>query len=452
MSARERRRLPVSVLKYRDYRLLWSGQAIVVVGTQMQSVALAWQVYALTGSVVQLGLLGLVRAITLMVASLIGGPMADRSNRRRLLLITQTMMSLQALALAALTYSGVISVWQIFVIGAITSATSAFDGPARQALIPTLIPRDRLTDAMSLNILAMNTARMVGPAIGGVSLALLGAGTTYALHASTFLAVIVALVVMQTRSAAPSTRQSGLQAITEGLRFIAGSQVIWGIMVLDFAATLLGSTVGLAPVFAEDVLRAGPTGLGLLLSAPAAGSVFGGFVLSVVRLPVRPGNLMVLAVIGYGACLAAFGFTTTIPLALLALFGAGLADSLSVAVRHTIRTLATPDELRGRVSAAHSALAMGGPRLGEFQSGMSAALMGPRWAMFAGGVGCMVAAVLMKRFAPAMSSWSVADVPPHADNAEAATTTGPTVAAAAGAGAHRDGSHPAPSRVGTTRS
>jgi MFS family permease len=358
---------------------------------------------------VQLGLLGLVRAIALMSASFAGGAVADRRNRRTVMLVTQLTLLLLSLSLALATILDSVNVFVLYVVAAAMAATQAFDGPARQALIPALVPRSQLAPAMSLNMLAMSTARMAGPAVGGVSVAVLGVGGTYILDSTSFLATIFALLVMRTSMAAPEAKGSGLAAVLEGLSFIKTNPIIWGIMGLDFLATLLGSTVGLAPVFAEDVLDVGPQGLGLLLSAPAAGSVIGALLISFMPNPNRPGYTLVLSVVAYGVFLALFGASTGLVMALLMLLGAGAADSVSVAMRHTVRNLATPDELRGRVAAAHSALAMGGPRLGEFQSGITASFIGPRWAMVAGGLAVIGVAALVGWRVPAVTTYRYDD-------------------------------------------
>jgi hypothetical protein len=427
---RPRSRLPVAVLRHRDYRLLWIGQFISTLGTQMHAVALSWQVWELTGNPVYLGLLGLVRAVALMGMSLVGGQQADSRNRRTLLLVTQSVLVALSASLALATFAGRVNVTMLFVVAALVAATGAFDAPARQALIPNLVPRDQLASAMSLNILAMSVARMAGPAIGGVSVALLGVAGTYTLDAASFLWTIAALLLMRTRMTAPAVRTAGFAAVVEGLRFIRTTPIIWGIMLMDFLANLLGSSMGLAPVFAESVLNAGPQGLGLLLSAPAAGAVFGGFVISLVPGIQRPGRIVVGSVMAYGLCLALFGLAPTLLLALFALFGAGAVDSVSVAMRHTVRNLATPDALRGRVAASHSALAMGGPRLGEFQSGMTAALIGPRGAMVAGGVGVMIVAGAIAWLVPAVMRYRFDDPDESQGTGSVAVNSQDVVAAA----------------------
>jgi MFS family permease len=395
-----RSRLPVFVLKHRDYRLLWIGQFVSTLGTQMHTVALSWQVYDLTGSIFQLGLLGLVRAASLMGTSFLGGALADSRNRRNLMLVTQSIMLALTSSLAALTLFGTVNIWMLYGFAAVIAATSAFDGPARQALIPNLVPRHELGAAISLQTLAMSTARMVGPAVGGVTVGVIGIAATYALDSASFLAVIVALLLMRTQMVAPVLASRGMEAIREGLRFIIATPVIWGIMLLDFLATLVGSTVGLAPVFAKDVLHAGPQGLGLLLSAPAAGAVIGAVIVSLMPQFERPGRMVVVSVLVYGICLVLFGMSGSLLPALLALAGAGAADSVSVAMRQMVRTIATPDELLGRVAAAHSALAMGGPRLGEFQSGMTAAMM-------LGGAGCVLIALAIGKFIPPVMQYEI---------------------------------------------
>lgn len=410
MNDRGRRDLPIGVLRYHDFRWLWIGQFISVFGTQMHQVALSWQVYQLTGSVAQLGLLGLVRALALMLASLFGGAVADRSNRRRLMFVTQSLLLLLSAFLAVVTWTDTVTVGILYAVAMLAAAVSAFDGPARQALIPALVPRDRLAASMSLFSMGFSLARLGGPAAGGMTIAAIGVGGAYAIDAASFLGVIIALTVMRTRIETPPATTRGFAAIVEGWRFIVATPVIFGVMLIDFLATLFGSTVGLAPVFAEDVLRAGPTGLGFLLAAPAAGALLGATLLGFIPQPRHPGRTVVLAVVVYGGCLAAFGLSTSLAMALLFLAGAGAADAVSVAMRHTVRNLATPDALRGRVAAAHSALAMGGPRLGEFQSGMTAALIGPRWAMVAGGLACAGVAIALARLIPAVGAYSMGDV------------------------------------------
>jgi len=405
-----RRELPVTVLRHRDYRLIWAGEAVSGVGTQMHAIALSWQVFEITGSVALLGLLGLVRAISLMTVSLAGGAIADSVNRRHLLIVTNLILLLLSGGLALATQADAVNVPMLFVVAALVAAVSSFDGPARQALIPTLVPRARIPDAMSVNILTGNVADMFGPAVGGFAIALIGVAGTYTIDAVSFLAVVLALLLMDERdSARVRISRGSIAMVAEGLRFVRRTPVIYGIMLLDFLATILGATIALTPVFAEIIFDAGPQGLGLLNSAPAVGAVCGAAVMSVVRPPQRPGRVILLAIASYGIFLMLFGLSPNIWVALIFLAGYGASDAVSMTMRHTIRNLATPDHLRGRVAATHSTFSSGGPRLGEFQTGMMASLIGIRATPIIGGIGCIIVALGIAKLIPAVLNYEFAD-------------------------------------------
>jgi MFS family permease len=402
---RKRRELPIEVLRYRDYRYLWAGSFISVLGTQMHAVAIAYQVFQITGSVALLGVLGLVRAIALMGTSLIGGMVVDSRDRRKLMLTTQVILVCLSLSLAISTWLDIVNVYVLYAVAAAAAVTLSFDQPARQAILPALVPRDKLTAAMSLNILSSNVGMMAGPAVGGIAIATVGVAGTYAIDSLTFLGTITALLVMRTEFKVPAIRVTGLPAIREGLKFIKMTPVIYGVMLIDFSATLLGSMIGLAPVFAETVHNIGPRGLGFLYSAPAFGSVMGAAFMSMVRQPKKPGRVIVGAVVAYGAFLVLFGLSPSFWLALLCLAGAGMSDAVSMTMRHTVRLLATPDALRGRIGATHSAFSAGGPRLGEFQAGMTASFIGPQGAMVAGGGAVILVAIGISRLIPAVREY-----------------------------------------------
>ena len=401
---RKRREFPIEVLKYRDYRYLWAGSFISVLGTQMHAVAIAWQVYDITGSAALLGVLGLVRAIALISMSLIGGMVVDSRDRRKVMLITQSILVSMSLSLAITTYFDIVNVFVLYVVAAAAAITSSFDQPARQAILPALVPKDKLTSAMSLNILSANVGMMAGPALGGVAIFTVGVAGTYLLDSLTFLGTIFALLVMKTEFKTPAVRLRGIPAIREGLQFIKVTPVIYGVMLIDFSATLLGSMIGLAPVFA-DLVFDNPRGLGLLYSAPALGSVIGAATMSMLPQAKKPGKVIVAAVCAYGGFLVLFGLSPSLWFALACLVGAGMSDAVSMTMRHTVRLLATPDALRGRVAATHSAFSAGGPRLGEFQAGMTASLIGPQAAMMAGGTGVILAAIGISQLIPAVRNY-----------------------------------------------
>lgn len=403
-----------AALKHRDFRLLWAGQFVSTVGTQMQTVALGWQIYLLTGSPLNLGLLGLVRAVPTIAFALVGGTFADARDRRRLLIITQALLALFSLGLAVATGTGNASVGLIYLVTILTATVDVFDDPARQALIPNLVPRHRLAQAITLNIVSGNIAAVAGPAIGGLAIAAFGLTATYAIDAASFGAVIVALLAMRERPGVPLGARGGIHAVLEGLRFVRENPVILSLMVLDFLATLFGSALVLLPIFASEILGVGADGLGLLYAAPAAGAVAGGLVLSALPVARRPGRMVILSVAAYGLAIAIFGAAPSFFVALLALAASGAADTVSMTFRHTIRQLATPDPLRGRIAAVHSVFAGGGPELGNFEAGLTARLFGTQPAVIAGGLATIVIAAGVALVSPRIRTYRIDEPEPSA--------------------------------------
>jgi MFS family permease len=398
-----------AALKHRDFRLLWSGQFISTLGTQMQNVALGWQIYLLTGSALQLGVLGLMRAIPTITFSLVGGALADARDRRRLLITTQIILAAFSAVLAIATQAEFVSVTLIYAVTLMTATADCFDDPARQALIPNLVPRHRLPQALTLNILAGNVATIVGPAVGGVAIATFGLGFTYWLNVSSFGAVIVALVLMHERPAVPVIARGGIHAVIDGLRFVRQNPVILSLMTIDFLATFFGSALVLLPIFASDILAVGPRGLGFLYSAPAFGAVLGGLVLTALPTSRKPGR-MVLGSIGcYGVAIIAFGAAPTFLVALLALGASGAADTVSMTFRHTIRQLATPDHLRGRIAAVHAVFSGGGPELGDFEAGVTARIFGTQPAVIIGGIAVVLVAGGAALFSPRIRDYTLGE-------------------------------------------
>lgn len=397
--------LPTDIFRYRDYRYLWGGAFMAVLGTQMSTVAIAYHLFQMTNSVAMLGVLGLIRAVAVISTSIVGGMVVDARDRRNVLLTTQSSYVLLGLTLAALTWSGAINVPLLILIGGVMAIVASFDQPARQVVLPSLVPSDRLAQAMSLNMLSNAVGQMAGPALGGMAIYALGLAGTYAINAFAFLGTVAAVLAMHTRFPPPERRTSGIVALGEGLRFMRRSPVIYGVMLIDFWATLLATVNGLAPVFAEVVHNVGPRGLGLLYSAPAVGAIIGASMMGVIAQPRKPGMVVVWSVCAYGCFLALFGIAPSLIVALGCLAGAGFCNSVSATLRHTIRFMATPDALRGRIAGAHSALAAGGPRLGEFQAGITASLIGPQAAMFAGGSAVVAATLLIVRVIPAIRQY-----------------------------------------------
>lgn len=389
------------MLRHYDYRLLWSGQLVSLAGTQIQTVALAWQVYILTNSPLQLGFLGFLRAVPVIVLSLLGGVFADSVDRRRLLVLTQSIMLLLSALLAVATALGMATIPFIYLMTLLSGAASAFDNPARQALIPGLVPRDELAAALTLNITARQVATILGPTVGGLIVGGAGIAPAYVVDAVSYGAVIAALVLMRADIRGPLVgRGGGLGAMLEGFTFVRRNPLIVSMMGLDFLATFFGSVQALLPIYARDILQVGAEGLGFLYTATSVGAMLGAVILSGRRRIHAQGSVLLLSIAAYGLCVAAFGLSHTFWLSAILLGGSGAADTVSTVLRGSILQLATPDELRGRVTAVHMAFAMGGPQLGQVRAGVFADLFTPAGAAVSGGLVCVAAVLAVAALVP----------------------------------------------------
>jgi MFS family permease len=392
-------------LRHRDFRLLWCADTVSALGTQMQRVAITWQVFELTHSAFSLGLLGLFRFLPTLLFGLVGGVAADQRDRRKILIWTQTAMMVSTAVLAVTAFTDSASMPLIYGITFLSSAISALSNPSKQALIPALVPRRELVGAAAVVNLSMQIASVVGPAVGGVVIGVSGVGVAYAIDSLSFLAVIGAVLAMRTRPELVPITMRGFAAAIEGLRFLWGAPILLSVMALDFVATFFGASTTLMPIFAETVHHVGARGLGLLLSSAAVGSVIGGVALGSLPIPNRPGRVIVSAIFAYGACIGGFGLSPNMPLAMLFLAGSGAADSISMAMRHSIRNLVTPDEYRGRVAATHSTFAQGGPQLGELNAGALASLIGAPSAVAIGGTLTVLSCLVAVRKVPALVAY-----------------------------------------------
>jgi MFS family permease len=393
------RRSSFSALQYRDFRLLWIGQLVSVTGSQMQLIAINWHVYLLTKSPLALGAVGLVRVVPIVLCSLLGGLVADAFDRKRLILGAQTVMLLSAGVLAAITTSGLQSVWPIYLLTAISSAATAFDNPARQALLPMLVPAEEFPNAVSLGMIALHVSMISGPALAGIILSGLGPALVYALNALSFLAVIIAVLLMRASGRVDSAEGSqasrvSLGALREGLSFVWRTPIIVQTMTLDFVATFFASATALLPIFAAEILHVGARGLGLLGAAPAVGSVIAALAMARLGMLSRQGATVIGAIGVYGAATIAFGLSKVFWFSLLMLALTGAADTVSTVLRQTIRQLVTPNHLRGRMTSVNMIFFMGGPQLGEMEAGVLAKLLGAPLSVVTGGIGCLIAVVL----------------------------------------------------------
>lgn len=392
-------------LQYRDFRLLWFGQAVSAIGSQMQMIAVNWHIYSLLREDVQvveilgrtfeldsgalgLGTLGLVRVFPIMLFALLGGVLADIVERRKLLLWADTLSAVFALILAVITFTGHVTVPLIYILSAALSAVNTLGVPARQSIVPNLVPKHHMANAVSLNTLIFQIGNIVGPAIGGVLVGWFNRiEILYALNAISYGATIVALILMRHRSKAASAdgRLDWATAV-EGLKFMYNTPILWGTVLLDFFATLFSSARTMLPIVADQILGVGPTGYGILATAQPVGALLTGIILSLRRDIQRQGYALLGGVIVYGLATALFGVSTffTFSYVLFALTGAG--DTISTVIRGTLRQVITPDHLRGRATSVSMIFFMGGPQLGELEAGLAAAFFGVPFAIFTGGV------------------------------------------------------------------
>jgi MFS family permease len=403
-----------AALRHRDFRLLWLGQIVSVTGSQMQLVAINWHVYVLTQSALALGLVGLFRGLPVILCSLAGGVVADAVNRKRLMIVTQSVMLVSAGLLTAVTFAGIKNVWPIYVLSALASAATAFDIPARQSLMPTLVPLEEFPNAVSLYLIVFNVATIGGPAIAGVLLAERGPATIYAINALSFVAVIIALLAMRA-SGSPelqTARKDALSfaALKEGLRFVWQTPIMVQTMTLDFVATFFASATLLLPIFARERLDVGAHGYGLLASAPAIGSVITAFVMARLGTLQHEGRLVVASVAVYGVATAAFGVSTAFWFSLVMLAVTGAADTVSTVLRQTIRQLVTPNHLRGRMTSINMMFFMGGPQLGELEAGILAALIKAPLSVVVGGLCSTTAAAITAVKSKSLMEFEISDV------------------------------------------
>ena len=362
-------------------------------GFQMLGVAVGWQLYELTGRVLDLGLVGLAQFLPMVLLTLVVGQVADRCDRRLIVIVCEIAKAAVAAALAVGSLGGWQSRESIFALVALLGAAQAFENPAMTALVPEVVARPLIAPAMAWVISAGQTAQIVGPAIGGVLYAF-GPGPAYFAAGAMFvLAGALAAAIRVARVARPREPIT-LETVFSGVAFIQSRRVLLGSMSLDLFAVLLGGATALLPVFAKDILGVGPVGLGLLRSAPAVGALAISVFLARFPLERRIGPSLFRSVIVFGAATVVFGVSTNFVLSLIALTVLGAADVVSMVIRMSLAQIRTPDAMRGRVSAVHSLFTGTSNQLGAFESGVAAALLGAVPAVLLGGIGTIAVAGL----------------------------------------------------------
>ena len=396
---------PWSVLRNRDYALLFGGQLISSTGTQMQVVAVAWQVLLLTHSPIALGLIGLVQAIPRLIFSLVGGIFADTFDRRKLLIIIEMTLAATSTILALCTIFHVINLLIIYAVVLISASVSAFEFPARQAIIPGLVKREDLANALSLNSAMMQLTFIIGPTAGGFTIGWLGVANTYWFDVVSYFVVIGSLLLMAIpRIPIEKRPQGGRGALMDGMRFLRAHPIILAVLSLDFFATFFGSPRALFPIYAQEILHVGPQGLGILQAATSVGAVALVPFTGLIGRIRRQGLGVALAVIAWGLSIIAFGlFPSPLWLGVLFLAGAGAADMVSMVLRGLVVQLTTPDEMRGRMSGVNAMFVIGGPMLGQFESGLVAGIFSPVLSVVSGGAACIVATLLILVLVPGLA-------------------------------------------------
>jgi MFS family permease len=429
-SARERsrellRRIAVDVSPLRasrDFRLLAIGNFVTGLGTQATLVALPYQVYVQTRSPVLTGLLGAVELGPLVAMSLYGGALADRMDRRRLLLVDQLALVAISAGLAAGAYSARPPLALLYVLAALLAGFSAIQNVARSAIVPNVVDRTRLRGALALNFGLYQLTMVIGPAFGGLIIAAAGLGTAYTIDAASCLGMVLAVVAMsaQPPHAAEHDHPSIRRSIVDGLRFVRSNHALVGSFGIDLAAMTFGMPRTLFPALSLTVYHAGAAGTGALFAAVSAGATVAALTTGWLARVRRLGRVVVWAVLAWGAAIALAGLVRSLWPAVGLLALAGAADSISAVCRSTINQTVTPDAMRGRMSSVFSLVVTSGPRLGDIESGAVASLTTPRFSVLSGGLGCVLSAALIARGFPALLRYDSATAESRAAGARAA--------------------------------
>ncbi|MFY1636521.1 MFS transporter [Solwaraspora sp. WMMB335] len=407
-----RRRLVVDITPLRespDFRRLWSGHAVAIMGTQMTRVAVPYQVYVLTESTLMVGLASLAQLVPLMVCSLFGGSVADAVDRRKLLLVTESLLAAVVGGLAMLALLDRPPVWAIFVLVAVSAGLSALESPARSASVAGLVRREILPSAFALNQTLTQVGAIVGPAVAGVVIAALGLSTTYGLNVVTFLISISVLSRMRPMPPVHAVTKPGLKSVVEGLTYLRTKPAVLGCFLADLNAMFFGMPRALFPAIALGQLGGDAVTVGLLHAAPGAGALIGALTSGWVGSVTRHGRAVIISIVVWGLAIAGFGLSHWLPLTLVLLMVAGVADVVSAVFRQTVLQLSVPDHLRGRLSAVHIGVVTGGPLLGDARAGATASFTGPAFAMVSGGLACAVVMGLLGWRLTALRRWTLAD-------------------------------------------
>jgi len=398
----------LSPFRHRDFRLFWTGLILSGIGSQFTTVAMAWQIYELTDSPLQIGLLGLARGIPQIVLLLVGGLLADAMDRRKLMMWTQTSLFLVSTTLALLTLGGKATPLTLYLTTMLLALFSSLEGPARHALVPNLVPREQLAQALALNSSQRQISVIAGPSLAGLVLALVGPAACYAVDALSWLVMLLSLSLLRTKlQEGRGWGAVSLNSLREGLGFVWGHAIIFPLMVMDFGATFFGSAKALMPIYARDILAVGPEGLGVLYSASAVGSLLSATGMSLFGRVRRAGLWIFAGVTVYGVCTILFAGSRTFWFSVLMLASAGAGDTISAVLRSTTNQLSTPDELRGRMVSINSIFTNSGPALGQFESGLVAAWLGAELSALTGGLATLAILAVVAATFPSIRRYQI---------------------------------------------
>jgi len=385
---------PYAAFRSRPFRFFMAGNFLAVIGRQMLSVCVGWEVYRRTGSALALGLIGLTGALPIITLAIPAGHLADRFSRRAILMGSQLIAACTSVGLACVSFNGASIGW-IFLLLFLAGSARTFGWAARGAFMVNLVPKEHFNNAVTWNSSAFGVSSAVGPALAGLLLVHHPYWIIYAIDAACSVAFFLFLLAAPPASASSGARPSGLEGLFDGLRFVWGTKIVLATITLDLFAVLFGGATALLPIFADRILHVGPAGLGWLRSAPSIGAIAMAITLAHSRPMQRPGIALLFAVTGFGLVTIVFGLSRSFALSLAMLVLAGAFDNISVVVRNTLVQLLTPDSMRGRVSAVNNVFIGSSNEVGAFESGVTAAWFGPIVSVVGGGIATILTVVLV---------------------------------------------------------
>ena len=402
---------PYKALRSRDFRLLLTGRIITSFGNEMLTFAIAWELWLRTRSAFALGMVGLVQVAPVILLSLPGGYVADQHNRRRIVGITQVAFAFCSLGLGLLSYfRGPLFLIYVCLLG--IGIARAFNDPAASTLVPEAVPPELFASAATWTSSAWQLASIAGPAAAGVIVALWNNVTIiYLFDALAAVIFLILLGFIKGRPLALSRKAPTIESLMDGFRFIRGTKVILAAITLDMFAVLFGGAVALLPIYATDILRVGPQGLGVMRAAPSVGAILMAFAIAYLPPFKHAGKTLLIAVAGFGIATIVFGFSKNFLLSVVMLILLGSLDNISVIIRSTLMLTLTPDEMRGRTAAVNSIFIGTSNEMGAFESGMAASLFGPIIAVVAGGIGTILVVLTISKVWPEMRELKTLDVP-----------------------------------------